>query len=101
MNEDGRVAFESAIMAYPISRALKIHGYNDITVAHPKTLRCIMKSKKKNDKVDTLKIAKLHMAGMLRESHLLGRNQQVSRELLVERVKLCVETGRLKSSLIC
>ena len=56
MNEDGyaffasrvpknaRVAFESTIMAYPISRALRMHGYSDITVAHPKTLAWIVKS---------------------------------------------------------
>jgi transposase len=112
MNEEGyaffasrvpkhaRVAFESTIMAYPISRALRTHGYNDITVAHPKTLAWIVRSKKKNDRVDSLKIAKLHMAGMLPESHLLDRNQQIVRDLLVQRVKLGVEIGRLKNSVI-
>ncbi|MGA3297045.1 MAG: transposase [Candidatus Bathyarchaeia archaeon] len=68
--KEARIAFESTIMAYPISRALRMHGYMDVTVAHPKTLTWIVKSKKKNDKVDSLKIAKLHMAGMLPESHL-------------------------------
>jgi len=112
MNEEGytffasrvpkhaRVAFESTIMAYPISRALRMHGYSDITVAHPKTLAWIVKSKRKNDRVDSLKIAKLHMAGMLPESHLLDRDQQIVRDLLVQRVKLGVEIGRLKNSVI-
>ena len=98
--KDARVAFESTIMAYPISRALKMHGYSDVTVAHPKTLAWIVRSKKKNDRVDSLKIAKLHMAGMLPESHLLDRNDQIVRDLLVQRVKLGVEIGRLKNSVI-
>jgi len=98
--KDARIAFESTIMAYPISRALKMRGYNDVTVAHPKTLAWIVRSKKKNDKADSLKIARLHMAGMLPESHLLDRDQQIARDLLVQRVKLGVEIGRLKNSLI-
>ena len=98
--KDARIAFESTIMAYPISRALRGHGYSDITVAHPKTLAWIVRSKKKNDRVDSLKIAKLHMVGMLPESHLLDRDRQVVRDLLVQRVKLGVEIGRLKNSVI-
>ena len=98
--KEARIAFESTIMAYPIMRALKGHGFNDVTVAHPKTLAWIVKSKKKNDRADSLKIAKLHMAGMLPESHLLDREAQIVRDLLVQRVKLGVEIGRLKNSVI-
>jgi transposase len=98
--KEARIAFESTIMAYPISRALRMHGYSDITVAHPKELAWIVRSKKKNDRVDSLKIAKLHMVGMLPESHLLDRNTQIVRDLLVQRVKLGVEISRLKNSLI-
>jgi len=98
--KDARVTFESTIMAYPISRALRMHGYSDVTVAHPKTLTWIVKSKKKNDRVDSLKIARLHMVGMLPESHLLDRDDQIVRDLLVQRVKLGVEIGRLKNSVI-
>jgi len=98
--KDARVAFESTIMAYPISRALRTRGYMDVTVAHPKTLAWIVRSKKKNDRVDSLKIAKLHMAGMLPESHLMDRDEQIVRDLLVQRVKLGVEIGRLKNSVI-
>jgi transposase len=112
MNEEGyayfanrvpkhaRIAFESTIMAYPIMRALKGHGYTDVTVAHPKELAWIVRSKKKNDRADSLKIAKLHMAGMLPESHLLDREEQIVRDLLVQRAKLGVEIGRLKNSVI-
>jgi transposase len=98
--KEARVAFESTIMAYPIMRALKGYGYTDVTVAHPKELAWIVRSKKKNDRVDSLKIAKLHMAGMLPESHLLDRDAQLVRDLLVQRAKLGVEIGRLKNSVI-
>jgi transposase len=50
--------------------------------------------------MDRQKIAKLHMAGMLPESHLLDKGKHVVRDLLVQRVKLGVEMGRLKNSLI-
>jgi transposase len=112
MNEEGytyfasrvpkqaRVAFESTIMAYPITRALRGYGYVDVTVAHPKTLAWIVRSKKKNDRVDSLKIAKLHMADMLPESHLLDRDAQTARDLLVQRAKIGAEIGRLKNSVI-
>ena len=69
---NARVAFEATGMAYSVFRALKRLGYEDITVAHPKDLVWIVKSKKKNDRVDSLKIAKLHMAGILSGSVLLN-----------------------------
>jgi len=110
MNDDGysifasrvpreaRVAFEATGMAYPVFRALRSYGY-DVTVAHPKELAWIVKSKKKNDRVDSLKIAKLHLVGMLPESHLLDRDEQIVRDLLVQRVKLGSEIGSLKNSI--
>ena len=96
---NARVAFEATGMAYPVFRALKRLGYEDITVAHPKDLVWIVKSKKKNDRVDSLKIARLHMAGMLPESHLLTKEEQISRDLLIQRVKLGVEINRIKNSI--
>ena len=112
MNEEGysffasrvprnaRVAFEATTMAYPVDRTLKGLGYGDVTVAHPTELAWIVKSKKKNDRVDSLKIAKLHMVDMLPRSHLLDRDGQVARDLLIQRVTLGVETGRLKNRMI-
>lgn len=97
--KDARVAFEATGMAYPVHRALASYGY-DVTVVHPKELAWIVKSKKKNDKADSLKIAKLHMSGMLPESHLLDSEEQVKRDLLVQRVKIGNEIGRLKNSII-
>jgi transposase len=98
--KDARIAFEATLMAYPFARTLRDLGYTDITVAHPKELAWIVRSKKKNDRADSLKIAKLHLAGLLPESHLLGREEQIERDLLIQRVKLGVEIGRMKSSVL-
>jgi len=98
--KDARIAFEATGMAYPFSRRLREMGYSDITVAHPKELAWIVKSKKKNDKADSLKIARLHMSGMLPESHLLDREEQVKRDLLIQRVQLGAEVGDMKRRII-
>ncbi|MDG7037414.1 MAG: IS110 family transposase, partial [Nitrososphaerota archaeon] len=84
----------------PVYRRLRELGYEDITVAHPKELKWITKSKKKNDRVDSLKIAKLLMVGMLPESHLLDRKEQIRRDLLVQRVRLGAEMSSIKASII-
>jgi transposase len=97
--KDAKIAFEATGMAYPVHRALASYGY-DVTVVHPKELAWIVKSKKKNDKADSLKIAKLHMSRMLPESHLLDPEEQVKRDLLVQRVKIGKEIGRVKASII-
>ena len=46
---DTRIAFEASGSAYAVSNALGKIGYTDITVAHPKEIAWITKSKKKND----------------------------------------------------
>jgi transposase len=99
VSRDARVAFEATLMAYLFSRTLKELGYTDITVAHPVELAWVVRSKKKNDRADSLKIAKLHLAGLLPESHLLDREEQIERDPLIQRVKLGVEIGRVKSSI--
>jgi len=66
--KDARIALEATMMAYPFSRSLRSIGYSDITVAHPTELAWIVKSKRKHDKIDSLKIARLHLVGMLPES---------------------------------
>ena len=97
---DTPIVFESSGTAYPFHRQLRELGFTDITVAHPKELTWIVKSKKKNDKVDSVKLAKLHSVGMIPEAHLLERDDQVFRDLLVQRVKLGEETARLKTTVI-
>ena len=78
---------------------MKDLGYNDITVAHPKELSWITKSKKKNDRVDSIKLAKLHLVGMIPESHLLDENDRIFRDLLIQRVKLGRSTSSTKNSI--
>ena len=74
--KEAKIGFEACTMAYPVSRILRALGYADITVAHPKEFMWIARSKKKkkkNDGVDSEKIARLLMANVLPVSHLLSR----------------------------
>ena len=50
--------------------------------------------------MDSFKIAKLLMVGMMPESHLLSREEQIRRDLLVQRIKLGAEIGSMKASVI-
>ena len=68
-------------------------------MAHPKELSWITKSKKKNDRVDSIKLAKLHLVGMIPESHLLDENDRIFRDLLIQRVKLGRSTSSTKNSI--
>ena len=95
-----RIAFEASGSAYAVSNQLKGLGYNDITVAHPKELSWITKSKKKNDRVDSIKLAELHLVGMIPESHLLDENERIFRDLLIQRVKLGKSISSTKNSII-
>jgi transposase len=97
---EARIVFESSGTAYPFDRQLRAMGYADITVAHPTELVWIVKSKKKNDRVDSVKLARLHSVGMIPEAHLLDRDAQMTRDLLIQRVKLGREIGRLKTSMM-
>ena len=98
--KETRVAFEASGSAYVVNNTLRKLGYSDITVAHPKELSWIVKSKKKNDKVDSLKLAKLHLVNMLPESHLLNEEERIFRDLLIQRVKISNEISAAKNSII-
>ena len=95
-----RITFEASGSAYAVSGALKDAGYSDITVAHPWELSWITKSKKKNDRVDSLKLAKLHLVGMIPESHLLDEEERIRRDLLIQRVKLGRSAASTKNSIM-
>lgn len=83
-----RVAFEASGFAYAVSKVLKNIGYDYITARHPMEIAYITNSKKKNDKVDSLELAKLHLVGMIPESHLLGDDERIFCDLIIQRVKL-------------
>ena len=82
---DTPIVSESSGTAYPFHRQRRELGYHDLTVAHPKELVWIVRSKKKNDKVDSVKLAKLHAVGMILEAHLLEPEEQTFRDLLPQR----------------
>ena len=69
-----RITFEDSGSAYSVDRNLKNLGYSDITVAHPKELSWIIKSKKKNDHVGSNKLARLRLVDMIPESQLLSED---------------------------
>ena len=95
-----KIAFEASGLAYVVSNKLKSLGYEYLTVAHPKELSWIVKSKKKNDHVDSVKLAKLHMVNMIPESHLLSEEERIFRDLLIQRQKIGSEISRMKVSII-
>ena len=75
-------------------------SYSDITFAYPKELSWIIKSKKKNDHVDSNKLARLHLVDMIPESHMLNEDERISRDLLIQRVKLGRSITTTKNGII-
>ena len=96
---NARIAFEATGLAYTVTKRLRSLGYGDITVAHPKELAWIVKSKKKNDIVDSLKLAKLHLVDMLPKSTLLDDSERIRRDLLIQRVRLGKDISSVKNSI--
>ena len=94
-----KVAFEASGIAYSVSKKLTELGYSDVTVELPKELVWITKSKRKNDRVDSIKIAKLHLVNMIPKAHLLGDEDRISRDLLIQRVKLGRSIADTKNSI--
>ena len=95
-----RIAFESSGLACVVSRPLARIGYEDVTAAHPKEIAYIVKPKKKNDKAESLKLAKLHLVGVIPESHLLEEDGRIMRDLPIHRVKLEKSIASIKNSII-
>ena len=94
--EGTKIACEAMGVTYPFFRAMhEQYGFN-VAVANPKELSWIVKSKKKSDKIDSLKLAKLHQVGMLPEAHLLTREEQLTRDLLIQRVRLGEDARKVK-----
>ena len=50
--------------------------------------------------MDSIKLAKLHLVGMIPESHLLDENDRIFRDLLIQRVKLGKSISSMKNSII-
>ena len=94
-----RITFKASGSAYSVDRNLRTLGYSDNTVAHPKELSWIIKSKK-NDHVASVKLAKLHLVDMIPESHLLSEDDRIFLDLLIQSVKLGRSIATTKNSII-
>ena len=97
--KETKVAFEASGLAYVVSKKLAELGYSDVTVAHPKELAWITNSKRKNERVDSIKIAKLRLVNMIPKAHLLDDEDRITRDLLIQRVKLGQSIGNTKNSI--
>ncbi len=95
-----RIAFEASGLAYMVSGKLRDLRYCDITIAHPKELSWIVKTKRKNDQGNSIKLAKLYLVGMIPEAHLLGYDERTFRDLLIQRVKLGKSIASTKNGII-
>jgi transposase len=67
--ENAKIACEATGMVYQFFRAMTKFGY-DVTPANTKELAWISKSKRKSDKTDSMKLAKLHCRDSTRSSPL-------------------------------
>ena len=70
-------------------------------MAHPGLLRLIDQSKKKNDRADALKLAKLLSVGEVPRVHVSAADVRAWRELITFRKRLIEKRTRAKNSLRC
>lgn len=72
-----------------------------VTVAHPGLLRLIYQSKKKNDRADALKLARLLYVGEVPQVHVPSADVRAWRELITFRKRLIEKRTRAKNGLRC
>lgn len=72
-----------------------------VAVAHPGLLRLIYRSKKKNDRADALKLAKLLYIGEVPQVHVPSADVRAWRELITFRKRLIEKRTRAKNGLRC
>jgi len=72
-----------------------------VAVAHPGLLRLIYQSKKKNDRADALKLAKLLYVGEVPKVHVPPADVRAWRELITFRKRLIEKRTRAKNGLRC
>jgi hypothetical protein len=78
-----RIAFEASGSAHFVDGNLSSLGYSDIPVARPKNLPRTIKSEKKNDNVDSGKLATLHLMEMIQKSRHLDENFRILHDILI------------------
>ena len=72
-----------------------------MALAHPGLLRLISRSKKKNDRADALKLAKLLYVGEVPQVHVPAADVRAWRELITFRKRLIEKRTRAKNGLRC
>jgi transposase len=70
-----------------------------VVVAHPGQLRLIFRSKRKNDRVDAEKLAKLLFLDEVPPVHVPGADVRSWRQLIAHRQRLARERARVKNSI--
>jgi len=70
-----------------------------VVVAHPGELRLIFRSKRKNDRVDAKKLAKMLMLEMIPPVHVPSRDVRAWRRMVEHRQRLIEERTRAKNAL--
>ncbi|MEM3192578.1 MAG: hypothetical protein QW292_10945 [Candidatus Parvarchaeota archaeon] len=93
------MAFQASGLAYSVSKRLAGLGYSDVTVAHPKEFVRITKSKRKNDRVDSIKNTKLHLPNMIPKAYLISDEDRIVRDLLMKRLRLSQYIADTKNSI--
>jgi transposase len=83
LGERFRIVFEASCGYGPVHDALAaLPGAARVVVAHPGRLRLIFRSKRKNDRVDAQKLAKLLYLDETPEAHVPGIDVRAWRELI-------------------
>lgn len=98
LGEPFRVAFEASCGSGTLHDLLTPIA-DLVVVAHPGRLRLIFRSKKKNDRVDAEKIAKLLFLDEIPQTHVPGLDTRAWRELIVTREGAVAARTRAKNRL--
>lgn len=100
LKDDLAVCFEASIGYGPLYEAL-LGFCKKVTVAHPGDLRLIFRSKRKNDRVDAQKIAKLLYLDEVPSVHVPDQDARSWRELIEFRRRSIDKQTKVKNQLRC
>ena len=100
LKDDLAVCFEASVGYGPLYEAL-LGFCKTVRVAHPGNLRLIFRSKRKNDRVDAQKIAKLLYLDEVPAVHVPDRDGRSWRELIEFRRRSIDKQTKVKNQLRC
>ncbi|MEM4090859.1 MAG: hypothetical protein QXQ46_09010 [Thermoplasmatales archaeon] len=93
-----RITFEASGLAYSISKRLRDL---DILMSflHTERNRVDKKSKIKNNRVGSIKIAKLHLVNMIPKTYLISDEDRIVRDLIMQGLRLSQYIADTKNSI--